>query len=391
MSTLVLSSWSTLKSVLSKVFFLLGLATAFYLLFHGPVQTGSPVNRSPQEQDSTGSAPLRAELSTESFALTAPSEGATVNAAAAASAPAAPAADSVASADSANPATGTAEAVNPEGEVPFGQPGELFPAAPYLFDSGPGPGVAERGESKESAQSGPLSQEGMAAGMGGFGAFGGAGVPAGVSSAGSAGGYDAGSTLTSQDLQLLATPLKTMFSSPNLNVAGVFYPAGDSSTSTSQVTGSPVSTTRWNLTEGIRQDGSFTISGPNQNNLNFVLGLNFQNQGSSSWQNFSAGTGVISTKVRTEFRSGHPFRIFEFQLASFSIKPGDVLRQVQVLLAMDITSPASPQVSNESRISFVRTKVKATNVAWPSPVNPSNDPYVKADELAYSIELQNAP
>lgn len=389
MSTLVWSSWSALKNVLSKLIFLLGLATALYFFWGGAIPGGSPLIRSPQ--DSSGSvepheAPksdgslIASPLQTERYALTAPSPVSAPEAAAT------PVEGAVAQAP--------AEAAALEGEAPPGQPGEFVPAAPYFFDPGSGSSGPERAQGNDSSPAVNPLPGGMASGIGGgmgaFGAFGN-NAYAGTPAYGSSGGFDAGSTLTSQDLALLATPLKTMFSAPNLNVAGVFYPAGDSSTSTSQVTASPVSTTRWNLTEGVRQDGTFTISGPDQNNLSLVLGLNFQNQGSSSWQNFSAGTGVISTQVRSELRSGHPFRVFEFKLASFSIKPGDVLRQVHVLVALDVTSPGSPQVSNESRISFVRTGLKASNVAWPSPVNPASDPYVKADEVAYSIELQNAP
>ncbi len=400
MSAFVLNSWTTLKSVISKLVFLLGLATAFSLsfsgiknLFGGDSPAGSTIEGTPrtvQQFGLSGSSESRSRLmappSLIPVGADAPPKTADAPPKTSDAAPQGAALDAA----PANPeAPGEAPAAGNDG-IPEGQPGEFIaPAMPYAFDPGMGsdPSPSRTADPLESKD--PLAG-GIGGGMGALGAMGGSGF-SGFSSGASSHGGIAGKTLNPQDLQLLSTPLKAVFSDLNWKVSGVHYPAGEASSSTSPVTEFPVSLTRWNLAEGVRQDGTLSISGPNQNNLSFVLGLYFQAQGATTWQSFTAGTGVISTTVRSEVRSGHPFRVFEFKLASFQIRPGEVLRQVSVLLAMDVSSPGSPQVSNESRIRFVRTATKASSVAWPSPVNPASDPYVIAEEIPYSIELQNAP
>jgi hypothetical protein len=406
MATWVSSSWSLVKNLLSKLLFLLGLATALYLLVSG-ASGGAGLFRFDARSDfsadsntdsktgarfdvpSDGRGGLQsAPLTLQQFAL-ASAEAQGVSETPASTGPAV-AGDAPAQSASVTQ-TGTPDGAI-EGVPPEGQPGDWVPPAiPYSFEGSAVEPASSRSAERtsEAADSkDPLT----GAGIGALGALAPLSANAGALSSGSYSGASAGvstdSTLSSQDLQFLSTPFKTVFSGPSWptsKVSGVHHP------SNSQVTEFPVSTTRWTLEEGIRQDGTFSISGPNQNNLSFVLGLNLQSSGSTSWQNMTASTGAISTKVRTELRGGRPFRAFEFTLASFSLRPGEILRQVQVFIVMDVSNPSSPQISNESRISFVRTQVKASDVAWPNAVNPASDPHVVAAEIPYSIELQNAP
>ena len=201
---------------------------------------------------------------------------------------------------------------------------------------------------------------------------------------------NSGSSLNSQDLSLLTMALKGMHSDSSERVSGPIYTNGTQTGSANQTV---VQSSRWTATEGLSPDVAFAITGTSASSLNFHVALKLQ-AASGTYQTFVMNTGPRSVEVRTDFRAGHPFRVFDFQLANLSVRSGEVLRQVSLRLTFDLSSPSNPQVGTDSVLSFLRTSVQSFQTPWnfnsPSAL-PTSDPVIVADQLTYVVNIEKSP
>ncbi len=201
---------------------------------------------------------------------------------------------------------------------------------------------------------------------------------------------NSGSSLNSQDLSLLTMGLKGVHSDSSERVSGPIYTNGTQSGSANQTL---VQTSRWTASEGLSPDVAFAITGASASSLNFHVALKLQAV-SGAYQTFVMNTGPRSIEVHSEFRAGHPFRVFDFQLGNLSVSAGEVLRQVSLRISFDLSSPSNPQVGTDSVLSFLRTSVQTFQTPWnfntPSAL-PSSDPVIVADQLNYVVNIEKSP
>ncbi len=410
MSSGVMSPWAFFKSTVTKFCFGLGLATLSYYSF-AEVKSwiderheNAAKNRGTGLQEkinalTEGGAGSDPSVQMTGFPLTAPNaiplpsvsnpqQSATGDVSVVAAGPEGIPSVNASPAASPDPAAAGAmeSAQNPDnGEVVPN--GGMEMTAPYAFPYAYDPGFVSGDPGLESSESGKgespgLSQGSGAATGGASESFQGAAAPgmfAPRSNAQSSGSAPVNSNrIQPQDLPFLTTGLKAVF---NAQPVGVI----------SGGTQSTVHTSRWTPSEGLSPDLKFAIVGSNVNALTFQVGVNLQNAS----QTYALHTGVgsaVTASARNEFRNGQMFRVFEFRLSNISVRAGEVLRQIYVVLSFEAGSSANPVLGADSMISFVRTQVQMVSTPWNFNAPAANtDPVVTADQVNYSMPIERLP
>ena len=202
------------------------------------------------------------------------------------------------------------------------------------------------------------------------------------------------SALSQRDLSLLtATNLRAVFNDANPSVTGAYYANGIAGGVTNNAYSMTVHESRWAPNKGIEGEAAFAITGSSRASLSVHLGLKIQAD-DGSVNSFVGSSSPTQFQARTEFRNGgHPFRVFEMTLANLAVA-GETLRQVHVVIAFDISDPNSTVVAQDSTVSFVRTSVPLSSIAWDYSTHAalaSTDPVLVAASAPYSMTIEKLP
>jgi hypothetical protein len=410
MSSTTMTPWGLLKSLFSKLCFGLGVCTLAYLSYSGIAgwisRPSTPVNQGGLQEkvsELTGSRPnALAPREMTSFGYSYPGPGAApVNAippqegGAAAPTPAPGLGTETAAQPS--PSPGASEAQQAQSELDaMAADGSDLPAyaVPYGYESGYSPSEAPRQGERSSSETAPSNSNPNSPLMNT------AMIASGSSSASGAQASAAtpANMLNAHDLQLLETGMKALMVSDTLTVAGSVYGSGTASGSmpTGTTASTSISTTRWTWSEGLDHEATLSLDAPSANAITAHLSLRIQNA-SGAIQNAVATTIPLQTQVRSEFRGGHPFRVFSFTLANAVLSgrqsegESATLKAVRLVLSFDVSSPNNPVMGHDSALTFTRSHAQMAASPWTTGPLGAGDPGVLADLVTYSMKVEKSP
>ncbi|NDG86239.1 MAG: hypothetical protein EBX52_14520, partial [Proteobacteria bacterium] len=158
----------------------------------------------------------------------------------------------------------------------------------------------------------------------------------------------------------------------------------------------PVSNTRWTWNEGLESEAAFGIEAASVSAITFHLALRIVNA-SGAVQTAAATSVPLQSEVHSEFRGGHPYRVFSFNLANTVLagraSEGEsaTLKSVRVVLSFDVSNPSAPVPGNDSVLIFSRSHAQLAASPWAGAALGAGDPGVLADLATYSMKLQKSP
>ena len=412
MSTATMTPWALVKSLFSKLCFGLGVCTLAYLSYSGisvwvqrpstPSNQGGLQEKVSELTGTSGSPGSPTEIKNFGYSLPVNSAGplplGVTEPQAGVQAPAGTTPTTGAEASAVpSPSPGLTDAQQVQGELDaMAADGSDLPppyAVPYGYDSGNSGSEPTRStertsnDSSASSSNSPLMNSAMMVNPGGT----------------SVGGTQASAStpanmLNANDLQLLETGLKALMVSDTLSVSGSVYGSGTGSGSmpTGNTSSTPVSTTRWTWNEGLDHEASLSIDAPSVTAITAHVTLRVQNA-SGAVQNATATTIPLQTQVHSEFRGGHPFRVFRFNLANAILSgrqsegESATLKAIHLVLSFDVSSPNNPVMGHDSTLTFSRSHAQMAAAPWTSGPLAAGDPGVIADLVTYSMKVEKSP
>ena len=198
-------------------------------------------------------------------------------------------------------------------------------------------------------------------------------------------------TLSANDMSLLATAVKGVFTDSSENVSGTECQLTNNVQSgCTPVNSIGVHTSRWTTNEGLLSAAGFSVKALSASRVQVTLNLSIQNDANTT-QSYSATVVTSQMSASNEIKNGKTYRVLDFKLPNMTVRSGDTLTSVEAVLVYD---PATSAPTADSALNFSRAKVTTVALPWdPSPNRTpasSNEQVIDADQIVYSMEIEKS-
>ena len=219
-------------------------------------------------------------------------------------------------------------------------------------------------------------------------------APYGASASGSSSsGTPASDPLSSQDILWLSAPLQAAFSVQTPSVTGMLCNQSGAGSACSRSTAT-LSTSRWDISNGLETAATFAISGAGTS-VTLNVGFSIQDVNLTA-KSFSLSLHPSHVQVSNQVKSGVNYREYQLHFEDVTLSNGEAITQLQATLVYQVHGQTAVLSTPDSGFSFGRKNVTTVVTAW-DPTSPTrapaqdSTPYVIADEVQFSMSLQKSP
>lgn len=194
--------------------------------------------------------------------------------------------------------------------------------------------------------------------------------------------------LDSNDIVALISPLKATFDDQTNKANGLLCTIVEGRNNCERLNHVDIHSLRWGMIEGLKKEVTFTIKSIGGTSVEFNFNFKIQNTALNE-ENVVISARPSDTLVHTQTKDSKIYRVIEFKFPDLSVR-GESLKQVQAEMVYEVT-PSGLVLTNNSGLSFIRSKVQTLVTKWePLAGEPNSNPVI-ADPIQVNQVSRRTP